>query len=111
MKQIQHIPLRILRLKEIQARSGECRSGIYKKIADGLFTKAVHIGARSVGWPEHEEQAILAARISGQSDGQIRKLVASLEAGRADLFNQSASSIREMQQSKQLILQNRGDAS
>lgn len=97
MKQTQNLFLKILRLKEVQARSGECRSGIYKKISDGLFTKPVHIGARSVGWPEHEAQAILAARISNLSDEQIRALVASLEADRASLFDRSMSSVCEMQ--------------
>jgi prophage regulatory protein len=42
----------------------------------------VPIGARAVGWPEHEVTAINAARIAGKSDAEIRELVFRLEAAR-----------------------------
>ena len=58
------------------------RSTIYLRIAQGLFTKPVKLGARAVGWPAREVAAINAARIAGQSDDDIRKLVQRLQAAR-----------------------------
>ena len=48
----------------------------------GTMDKAVKVGPRAVGWPASEVAAINAARIAGQTDEQIRQLVARLEANR-----------------------------
>lgn len=75
--------LRILRIKQTLACTGDSRSGTYQKIAGGLLPKPVPIGGRSVGLPEHEIQAVLRARVAGWSDAQIRDLVTELESQRA----------------------------
>jgi prophage regulatory protein len=72
----------ILRLPAVLRERGRSRSAHYLDIKDGLFTRPVSIGSRAVGWPEHEVAALNAARIAGQSDDDIRALVAKLEAGR-----------------------------
>ena len=74
--------LRILRRRQVQARTGRSRSSTYADIKLGLFISPVPIGARAVGWPEGEVNEIVAARIAGKSDGEIRALVAKLEAAR-----------------------------
>lgn len=75
----------ILRMPAVKAETGQrSHASIYNAINDGLFTKPVKIGQRSVGWPDYEVQAICAARIAGKSDDEIRELVASLHAKRAD---------------------------
>ena len=61
---------------------GRSRSAHYLDIQQGLFTRAVPIGARAVGWPASEVAAINAARIAGKSDQEIRALVVKLEAAR-----------------------------
>lgn len=63
-------------------RGGRSRSAHYIDIQQGLFTKPVRLGARSVGWPAREVEAINAARIAGKSDDEIRQLVAALHAAR-----------------------------
>lgn len=73
----------ILRRKQATARSGYSRSTIYLRISQGLWTKPVALGARSVGWPESEVDALIAARIAGKSDAEIRALVVTLEASRS----------------------------
>ncbi len=76
----------ILRMPAVKAETGHrSHASIYNAIRAGLFTKPVPIGQRSVGWPEQEVLAINAARIAGQSEDQIRKLVDSLHAKRAAL--------------------------
>lgn len=72
----------IYRLPAVKAESGYSRSTIYLRIAQGLWTKQVSLGPRCVGWPRHEVSALNAARIAGNSDEEIRKLVTKLEADR-----------------------------
>lgn len=72
----------ILRLPAIQLESGYSRSTIYLRITQGLWPRPVHLGARAVGWPSREVEALNAARIAGRSDEEIRALVARLVAAR-----------------------------
>ncbi len=72
----------IARRKRVEERSGYARSTIYLKVSQGLFPSPVKIGANSVGWPEHEIDAVLAARVAGKSDDEIKVLVSELEAAR-----------------------------
>ena len=75
--------LEILRRKQVEAKAGYPRSTLYWRISKGLYTRPVSLGARAVGWPLSEVEAINAARIAGLSDDDIRTLVKSLEAARA----------------------------
>jgi prophage regulatory protein len=72
----------ILRRKQVEALTGYSRSTIYLRISQGLFVRPVSLGARAVGFPAGEVDALNAARIAGRSEAQIRALVAALEAAR-----------------------------
>ena len=72
----------ILRRKQVEAHTGNSRSTLYLRIAQGLWPRPVEVGPRAVGWPASEVAAINAARIAGKSDGDIRRLVTKLEAER-----------------------------
>jgi prophage regulatory protein len=72
----------ILRIPAVKFQSGLSRSTIYQRIAEGLWTKPVSLGARAVGWSSDEVDAINSARIAGKTDEEIRTLVAKLEADR-----------------------------
>ncbi len=74
--------LTILRRRQIEAETGYSRSTIYLRMAQGLWPKQVSLGARAVGWPAAEVDALNAARIAGKTDGEIRALVLRLEAAR-----------------------------
>ena len=74
----------ILRLPAVKERTGLSRSSIYKAVAGGLWTRPVHLAPRAVGWPSGECDAILAARIAGRPDDEIKRLVIALEAARQD---------------------------
>lgn len=54
----------ILRRKQVQARVGISRSGIYAMMKSGLFPQSIKISARSVGWLEHEITAWLETRVN-----------------------------------------------
>lgn len=72
----------ILRLPAVRIQSGLSRSTIYLRISQGLWTKPINLGARAVGWPSSEVEALNAARIAGKTDDEIRQLVIKLQAAR-----------------------------
>lgn len=73
---------RILRLPAVIDRTGKSRTGLYDDMARGTFPRPIRLGARAAGWPEHEVEQIVAARIRGDDDSAIKKLVAKLHAAR-----------------------------
>lgn len=74
----------ILRLPGVIQRSGLSRSSVYKAVAAGMWPRPIRLSARAVGWPLAEIDAILAARIAGKTDDEIRALVGALGASRQD---------------------------
>jgi prophage regulatory protein len=80
--------MQILRLPAVKGQIGHrSDASIYNAIREGLFTTGVAIGQRAKGWPDYEVAEIVAARISGASEEQIRALVNRLHSRRAELFN------------------------
>jgi prophage regulatory protein len=73
---------RILHKPAVKAATGISNSTLYLHVKAGLFTPGVRLSSRSVGWPEGEVQAIVAARIAGKSEMDIKSLVNSLMAAR-----------------------------
>ncbi|MFH0781320.1 MAG: AlpA family transcriptional regulator [Pseudomonadota bacterium] len=49
----------ILRLKQVQGRTGLSRSTIYDRMGKGTFPYSISLGARAVGWLESEINAWL----------------------------------------------------
>lgn len=77
----------ILRLPEVKRVHGhKSDASVYNAIRDGLHTTGVAIGQRAKGWPDYEVNAIIAARIAGKSDDEIRELVKALHAKRTEVF-------------------------
>ena len=68
MAQLLQRALVILRRKQLEERIGIKRSSIYDKLDpksknyDPTFPRTVSLGARSVGWYEHEVETWLASR-------------------------------------------------
>lgn len=78
--------IRITACKEVAGYRSN--ASIYNLIREGLWTKPVKIGQRSVGWPDTEVRAICCARIAGKSEADIRQLVMRLHALRAEIFTE-----------------------
>lgn len=72
----------LLRRPEVEARYGRGRSSIYSDISGGLFVPPVLAGKRCSAWPSDEVDAIIAARIAGKTEDEIRALVRKLVAAR-----------------------------
>ena len=58
------VPTRIVRLPDVQARTGLSRSTIYVRVAAGSFPKPVQLGGRAVGWIESEVDAWIRQQIA-----------------------------------------------
>ena len=69
---------KILRKAAVVDRYGRDSTALYRDIKQGLFTPAVKMGINCTGWPEHEVDAIIRARIAGRSESEIKALVAEL---------------------------------
>ena len=77
----------ILRLPEVKRAYGhKSEASIYNAIRAGLHTTGVAIGQRARGWPDYEVSTLVAARIAGKSDADIRALVNALHAKRTGLL-------------------------
>ena len=85
----------ILRLPAVKAESGYARSTLYRLIQYGLWTRPVSLGARAVGWPAAEVEALIAVRIAGKSDDEIRDLVDKLHADRPACATVGAAVMRD----------------
>jgi prophage regulatory protein len=79
-------PVRLMPRRELQARFGmRSPNTVRDHVARGLLTKPVRISegpTTPLAWPEFEIDAIVAARIRGDGDDEVRALVAKLEANR-----------------------------
>ena len=70
------MPLKLLRLKQVQAVTGMCKSQIYQLQKQGEFPHSVCLsGARTkhgkrggVGWLSHEVQAYIESRVKASRD-------------------------------------------
>lgn len=72
----------LLRIPNAPSKTGDSRAMFYQKIKDGLLPRPISNGGRTAAWPSHELDAVIAARIAGKSDDEIRQLVKKLEADR-----------------------------
>ena len=61
-------PERLLRLKEVEARTGLKKTAIYQAMKSGQFPKNVRLlGNKSVAWPESRITAFIESRVASQA--------------------------------------------
>lgn len=60
---------RILRMPEVEARTGLSRRTIHALVAKGAFPRPIRLSRRTVGWLESELNAWLLARVARSRDG------------------------------------------
>jgi len=58
---------RILRLDEVETKSGFKRAHIYSLMRKGLFPKALRLGVRAVGWDSIEIDQWIADRLNNRA--------------------------------------------
>ena len=84
----------------MRALTGNAKSTEYLNVAKRLMTRPIKIGERSTGWPEHEVDAIVRARIAGWGEDRIRRLVIDLEAKRAGLAPEFEDNLEDQSRGK-----------
>jgi prophage regulatory protein len=62
------VPLRILRVREVRAKTGLPTSTLYAWVAQGRFPKPVRLGPNFVGWLEDEIEGWLQGKIDERDD-------------------------------------------
>lgn len=59
---------RVLKLKEVVARTAKAKSTVYDDVAKGIFPKPIKIGSRASGWLESEIEQWLQERINERGE-------------------------------------------
>src|SRR4029078_11729668 len=62
---------RIIRLPVVESKTGLKHSAIYEKMAPGQFPRQVPLGAKAVGWLEHEIDAWIDARAAERDAARV----------------------------------------
>lgn len=70
--------LKIQRKPEVLTSTGLSNSTLYLRIQQGLFPPGISLGARAVGWLEHETYQVLSAMAAGKNTDEIKQLVIAL---------------------------------
>jgi prophage regulatory protein len=71
MQQTFAISPQILRLNQVKAKTGLCRSSIYSFIKAGTFPERVPLGVRSVGWIDREVDLWIQSRLAARQQRSI----------------------------------------
>lgn len=72
------VPNALLRTPDVCAVTGMARPTLYEAMAKGLFPRPIKLGEKSSAWPASECNAVLAARIRGATEDELRVLVVEL---------------------------------
>ncbi|MBB6424628.1 AlpA family transcriptional regulator [Sphingopyxis sp. JAI128] len=72
----------LLRMPDVIATTALARQTLYRDMRRGLFPRPVKLG-RASAWPSDAVDAVIAARVAGKTDDEIRALVADLQRQRA----------------------------
>ena len=70
--------IQILRREEVLKLLGLSRGTLYNLINEGTFVPPISLGARSVGFVQHEVNVVLAAMVEGRSFEERAVLVKDL---------------------------------
>ncbi len=81
--------LKIIRREDVINRLGMKKTWLADNVASGLIPPPISLGSRAVGWPDHEINAVIAARAAHKSDEEVRDLVIALIEQRDFTANQT----------------------
>lgn len=70
-----HPHVRLISLHDVAARCGIKKTRIYQDIRQGILPPPVKRGANCVRWVDHEIANVVAARVAGASDEELRYVV------------------------------------
>ncbi|WP_283392088.1 helix-turn-helix transcriptional regulator [Photobacterium phosphoreum] len=74
--------IHLLRLPQVLNLIKLSRATLYKQVKEGTLPSQIHLGANSVAWLSHEIESVLAARICGYTEAELKELVLTIIAKR-----------------------------
>ncbi|MCD9494567.1 helix-turn-helix transcriptional regulator [Photobacterium carnosum] len=74
--------IHLLRLPQVLNLIKLSRATFYKQVKEGTLPTQIHLGANSVAWLSHEIESVLAARICGYTEAELKELVLTIIAKR-----------------------------
>ncbi|MFT6909544.1 MAG: prophage regulatory protein [Oleiphilaceae bacterium] len=83
MKMQDKLVIKIKRKSEIIKQIGISKSTLHARINQKLLPPPIQLGARAVGFLQHEIDTVLAAMIAGNTNKEIKLLVNELVAKRS----------------------------
>jgi prophage regulatory protein len=87
--------MHLMRLREVCKTFGMGASTVYDHIARGQLPPAVKIGERNGAWPSDEIDLIVAARMAGKTNDEVKELVLRLLAHRRGAFDRVAQGMAQ----------------
>lgn len=78
----QLVPNAVLRVKDVCTVAGMSRPSLYEAMAAGLWPRPIKLGAKSSAWKASEVNAMLAARVRGATNDELRALAKTLTEAR-----------------------------
>ena len=75
-------PFNFLRLRQVLELTALSRATFYRQVKEGTLPSQIHLGANSVAWLSHEIESVLAARICGYTEAELKELVLTIIAKR-----------------------------
>lgn len=78
--------MKFLPMKEICRAMGRSYSSIDNDVIAKRLPPPIKLGGKLKSWPKHEVDVLIAARMAGKSNEEIKELVISLITARSDLF-------------------------
>mgnify|MGYP000920251082 CR=1 FL=1 len=67
--------MQIIRLKEVQVRTGLGRSTLYKLLSEGSFPQSITLGARAVGWLSSEVDGWIQSKVEARNSASLSSVV------------------------------------
>jgi prophage regulatory protein len=80
-----HTPIKIIRRPEVLVRFGIGNTCLHSRINSGLIPPPVSLGGRSVGWVDHELDAVISSLAAGETDNEIKELIQQLLIRRKEI--------------------------
>lgn len=78
---------RLIKKPEVLDIFAISKSTLHVQINNGLIPPPISLGERAVAFVTHEIKTVLAAKIAGRSNDEIRQLVSRLVSSRQDLYS------------------------
>lgn len=80
--------LKIIRKPDVIDMFGFSKSTLQNRINDELMPPPISLGARSVGFLLHEIHQVFIARLNGDDDEQVKKLVRLIKSRRHNVIEE-----------------------